>query len=148
MPSTKNSPAIRQCPASRNCGRPLSTGIKADRGWQYEPEQVQVACGGKHGLYNMAQALLNPGDEVIIPAPYWVSYPPIVQLAGGTPVFCELREEDDFDINPDRLRACVYRQDPGHHPQQPVESHRFGLFPKGIGCGGRTGPGSRLVYHQ
>ncbi len=81
--------------------------IKADRGWSYEPEQVQVACGGKHGLYNMAQALINPGDEVIIPAPFWVSYPPIVQLAGGTPVFLELREEDDFDINPDRLRACV-----------------------------------------
>lgn len=81
--------------------------IKADRGWRYELEQVQVSCGGKHGLYNMAQALVNPGDEVIIPAPYWVSYPPIVQLAGGTPVFLELKEEDDFDINPDRLRACV-----------------------------------------
>lgn len=81
--------------------------IKADRGWQYEPEQVQVACGGKHGLYNMAQALIDPGDEVIIPAPYWVSYPPIVQLAGGTPVFLELREEDDFDLDPARLKACV-----------------------------------------
>ncbi len=77
--------------------------LAADRGWTYEPDQVQVCCGGKHGLYNMAQVLVNPGDEVLIPTPYWVSYPPIVQLAGGTPVFVPLAEEDDFDLDPDIL---------------------------------------------
>lgn len=77
--------------------------LATDHGWQYEPDQVQIACGGKHGLYNMAQVLINPGDEVLIPTPYWVSYPPIVQLAGGTPVFVPLSEQDDFDLNPAEL---------------------------------------------
>lgn len=74
--------------------------LAADRGWSYEPDQVQVCCGGKHGLYNMAQALINPGDEVLIPTPYWVSYPPIVQLAGGIPVLVPLSEENNFDLDP------------------------------------------------
>lgn len=74
-----------------------------DRGWLYEPDQVQVCCGGKHGLYNMAQALFGPGDEVLIPTPYWVSYPPIVQLAGATPVEVPLSEENDFDLTEDLL---------------------------------------------
>ncbi len=73
--------------------------VRADRGWQYEPDQIQVSCGGKHGLYNMAQALFNAGDEVLIPSPYWVSYPPIVQLAGATPVEVPLAEENEFDLD-------------------------------------------------
>lgn len=74
--------------------------LAADHGWQYRPEQIQVSCGGKHGLYNMAQALFGPGDEVLVPAPYWVSYPPIVQLAGATPVIVPLDEKSDFDLDP------------------------------------------------
>ena len=69
-----------------------------DHGWQYTPEQIQVSCGGKHGLYNMAQALFGPGDEVLVLAPYWVSYPDIIQLAGATPVIVPLTEEKDFDL--------------------------------------------------
>ncbi|MEA2085246.1 MAG: pyridoxal phosphate-dependent aminotransferase [Thermodesulfobacteriota bacterium] len=71
-----------------------------DRGWQYDPDQIQVSCGGKHGLYNMIQALFNPGDEVLIPTPYWVSYPPMVQLAGATAVPVPLVEKDAFDLDP------------------------------------------------
>ncbi|PIY21529.1 MAG: aspartate aminotransferase, partial [Deltaproteobacteria bacterium CG_4_10_14_3_um_filter_60_8] len=67
-----------------------------DHGWKFTPDQIQVSCGGKHGLYNMAQVLFNPGDEVLIPTPYWVSYPPIVLLAGATPVLFPLDEKDDF----------------------------------------------------
>ncbi|MFC1524705.1 pyridoxal phosphate-dependent aminotransferase [Thermodesulfobacteriota bacterium] len=78
-----------------------------DRGWKYTPDQIQVACGGKHGLYNMAQALFGPGDEVLIPTPYWVSYPPIVQLAGATPVLVPLAEENDFDLDPKDLDKYV-----------------------------------------
>ncbi|MFH1217897.1 MAG: pyridoxal phosphate-dependent aminotransferase [Pseudomonadota bacterium] len=78
-----------------------------DRGWQYEPDQVQVCCGGKHGLYNMAQALFGPGDEVLIPTPYWVSYPPIVLLAGATPVLVPLSEKDNFDLTEENLNKCV-----------------------------------------
>ncbi len=81
--------------------------FKEDKGWSYEPDQIQVCCGGKHGLYNMAQALFGPGDEVIIPTPYWVSYPPIIELAGATPVLLQLSDKDGFDINPDALKKCV-----------------------------------------
>nr|WP_245529485.1 pyridoxal phosphate-dependent aminotransferase [Desulfobulbus propionicus] len=77
--------------------------LQNDQGWDYAPDQVQVSCGGKHGLYNIFQAILNPGDEVLIPAPYWVSYPPMVQLAGGTPVIVPLKEENNFDFDPATL---------------------------------------------
>ena len=77
--------------------------LAADKGWRYEADQIQVCCGGKHGLYNMAQALFGPGDEVLIPTPYWVSYPPIVQLAGATPVEVPLSEENDFDLSEELL---------------------------------------------
>ena len=81
--------------------------FKQAQGWDYTPDQVQVSCGGKHGLYNIFQAVLNPGDEVLIPAPYWVSYPPMVQLASGIPVSVPLREEDGFDLDPAVLEGCV-----------------------------------------
>ena len=81
--------------------------LKKDQGWDYAPDQVQVSCGGKHGLYNIFQAILNPGDEVLIPAPYWVSYPPMVQLAGGVPVIVPLKEENSFDFDPTVLAKYV-----------------------------------------
>jgi len=81
--------------------------LKKDQGWDYVPDQVQISCGGKHGLYNIFQAIVNPGDEVLIPSPYWVSYPPMVQLAGGTPVIVPLRQESDFDIDPSILAQYV-----------------------------------------
>lgn len=74
--------------------------LAKEQGWRYTPDEVQVSCGGKHGLYNVCQAILNPGDEVLIPAPYWVSYPPMVQLAGGTPVIVPLDQNNGFDIDP------------------------------------------------
>lgn len=77
--------------------------LRGDQGWEYTPDDVQISCGGKHGLYNIFQAVLNPGDEVLIPAPYWVSYPPMVQLAGGTPVIVPLKQENRFDIEPAAL---------------------------------------------
>jgi len=81
--------------------------LKKDQDWDYIPDQVQISCGGKHGLYNIFQAILNSGDEVLIPSPYWVSYPPMVQLAGGTPVIVPLSEENDFDIDPAILAQYV-----------------------------------------
>ncbi|MGB5687096.1 MAG: pyridoxal phosphate-dependent aminotransferase [Candidatus Electrothrix sp.] len=79
--------------------------FKEDHNWDYTPDEIQVCCGGKHGLYNIFQAMLNPGDEVLIPAPYWVSYPPMVQLAGGVPVIVPLDESMGFDLNPETLAA-------------------------------------------
>ena len=74
--------------------------LQREQGWEYKPDEVQISCGGKHGLFNIFQAVLNPGDEVLIFAPYWVSYPPMVQLAGGTPVIVPLHQERQFDIDP------------------------------------------------
>jgi aspartate aminotransferase len=81
--------------------------FKRDNNLSYEPDEVMVSCGGKHVLYNLAQAVLNPGDEVIIPAPYWVSYPPIVVLAGASPVVVGTREADDFKLSPESLKAAI-----------------------------------------
>ncbi len=96
-----------------------------DKGWHYEPDQIQVSCGGKHGLYNMAQALFNHGDEVLIPTPYWVSYPPIVQLAGATPVSVPLSENKDFDLDPHVLESYVTDRTRGiilNSPSNPIGS--------------------------
>jgi aspartate aminotransferase len=69
-------------------------------------DQVLVSCGAKHSLYNLFMALLDPGDEVLIPAPYWVSYPDMVMLAGGKPVILDTRAEDDFAVTADQVRAA------------------------------------------
>lgn len=78
-----------------------------DQGIHYDKSQILVSCGAKHTLYNAAQALLDPGDEVIIPAPYWVSYPDIVRLADGQPVILETRESDGYALDPKQLEAKV-----------------------------------------
>ncbi|RMG98438.1 MAG: pyridoxal phosphate-dependent aminotransferase, partial [Candidatus Dadabacteria bacterium] len=69
--------------------------------------EVTVACGAKHILYNLFQVLLDPGDEVIVPAPYWVSYPDQIQLAGGRPVLLPTAEEDGFRMRPEALEAAL-----------------------------------------
>jgi len=80
---------------------------KNDNGLDYEAKQVLVSCGGKQSSYNLCQALLNPGDEVIIPAPYWVSYPDMVLLADGVPVIIETTQAQRFKITPEQLRAAI-----------------------------------------
>ncbi len=81
--------------------------LKRDNELDYETAQVFVAPGGKPVIYDAMMATLNPGDEVIIPAPYWVSYPDIVNLAGGTPVAIETREADGFKLQPEALEAAI-----------------------------------------
>lgn len=81
--------------------------FKRDNGLDYTPEQVMINVGGKHSCYLVMHALLNPGDEVIVPAPYWVSYPPIVVLAGGTPVVINTKQDNDFKLKLDELKAAV-----------------------------------------
>ena len=66
-----------------------------------------ISCGAKHTLYNLATALLNPGDELLVPSPFWVSYPEQARLLGAVPVAVETREATGFDLDPDRLRAAV-----------------------------------------
>ena len=81
--------------------------FKRDNNLDYEPAQVFVAPGGKPVIYDAMMATLNPGDEVVIPAPYWVSYPDIVNLAGGTPVAVETRAEDGFKLQPEDLESAI-----------------------------------------
>ena len=81
--------------------------LKRENGLDYKPSQVTVGSGGKHVLYNALLATVNPGDEVIIPAPYWVSYPDIVLLGGGTPVLIDTKMEDGFKLTPEALEAAI-----------------------------------------
>ncbi|CAI8904639.1 Aspartate/prephenate aminotransferase [Methylocaldum szegediense] len=81
--------------------------FKRENGLDYDVKQVLVSCGGKQSFYNLAQALLNPGDEVIIPAPYWVSYPDMVLLAGAVPVIIDAPQSQKFKITPAQLKAAL-----------------------------------------
>ncbi len=74
---------------------------------EYTPEEILVSCGGKQSFYNMAQAILDHDDEVVIPTPYWVSYPDMSILAGGVPVFVHADEKQNFKITPNQLRAAI-----------------------------------------
>jgi aspartate aminotransferase len=78
-----------------------------EKGISYEKNEVIVSCGAKHSLYNIAQALFEKGDEVIIPAPFWVSYPDQVLINEGTPVIVPTEEEDGFILNPERLKKAI-----------------------------------------
>jgi len=81
--------------------------FKKDNALDYTRDEVLVSCGGKHSIFNLFQALLNPGDEVIIPAPYWVSYPVMVALGGGTPKVVHTKEADGFRMSPEAFRAAI-----------------------------------------
>lgn len=103
---------------NRSIGYTASSGIielkeaickkfKDDNNIDYSPENIVVSNGAKHSLFNTIQALLNPGDEVIIPSPYWVSYVELVKMAGGIPVILETQEETGFQIEIEKLRSLV-----------------------------------------
>ena len=81
--------------------------LQAENGISYEPSQVLIANGGKHALAQVFQPLINPGDEVIIPAPFWLSYPEMVRVAGGVPVFVKTSVEEGFLMSPEQLEAAI-----------------------------------------
>lgn len=81
--------------------------FKRDNQLDYNRDQILVSCGGKQSFYNLCQALLNKGDEVIIPAPYWVSYPDMVLLAGGEPVIAHADQESNFKLTADMLEGAI-----------------------------------------
>ncbi|HSO80023.1 MAG TPA: pyridoxal phosphate-dependent aminotransferase [Chromatiaceae bacterium] len=81
--------------------------FKRENGFDYQVEEILVSCGGKQSFYNLAQAILDPGDEVIIPAPYWVSYPDMSLLAGGVPVIVDAGADQSFKITPAQLEAAL-----------------------------------------
>ena len=78
-----------------------------DNGLTYKPSQIIVSCGGKHSCYNVILATCAEGDEVIIPAPYWLSYPEMAKLAGATPVILSTSDKTEFKVTPEQLRAAI-----------------------------------------
>jgi aspartate aminotransferase len=84
--------------------------FQRENGVTYKRPQILVSCGGKHSFYNLAQAIFDKGDEVLIPAPYWVSYPPMVELADATPVILKTKEENDFKVRPEALKKAITKK--------------------------------------
>lgn len=78
-----------------------------DNGLSYAPDQILVSCGAKHTLFNACMAILSHGDEAVIPAPYWVSYPDMVRVAEGTPIIIQTGIESDFKVTPEQLEAAI-----------------------------------------
>ena len=81
--------------------------FERDNGLKYAPDQILVSCGAKHTLFNACMAILSHGDEAIIPAPYWVSYPDMVRVAEGVPVIIETGIDSDFKVTPEQLDAAI-----------------------------------------
>src|SRR6266704_3136096 len=81
--------------------------FKNENGLTYKPSQVVVSCGGKHSCYNVIIATCEEGDEVIIPAPYWLSYPEMVKLASATPVIVQTTDKTEFKVTPEQLRSAI-----------------------------------------
>jgi aspartate aminotransferase len=91
-------PELRQAAADK---------FKRDNGLSYKPSQIIISCGGKHSCCNVILATCNPGDEVIIPAPYWLSYPEMARLAEATPVILPTSDQTEFKVTPEQLRAAI-----------------------------------------
>ncbi len=91
-------PELRQAVADK---------FKRENGLEYKPSQIIVSCGGKHSCFNTIMATCQRGDEVLIPAPYWLSYPEMAKLAEATPVILETTDETEFKVTPDQLRAAI-----------------------------------------
>jgi aspartate aminotransferase len=85
----------------------ISDKFKADNGIDYKPSQIIVSCGAKHSCYNAILATCQPGDEVVIPAPYWLSYPEMVRLAGADPIFVQTREENGWKMTADEFQDAM-----------------------------------------
>jgi aspartate aminotransferase len=99
--------AVDGTPALKNA---IIKKFKRENSLDYQIDQVTVGAGGKHVIYNAMVATLNEGDEVVIPAPYWVSYPDIVLLAGGTPIILKCNEKQGFKINPSELEKSITKK--------------------------------------
>ncbi len=99
--------------------------FKKDNDLEYKRDEIIVTCGGKHALYNLFQAVFQEGDEVIIPSPFWVSYPAMVELAGATPVIAETREEEEYQLTAEMLKKHITSKTKGiilNYPSNPTGS--------------------------
>ncbi len=107
----------------------IAVKTKRDSGYEVEAKQVLVSNGGKHALFNACMAIIDPGDEVILPAPYWVSYPDMIRLAGGTMVAVDTTEATGFRATLDQLEKARSPQDQSPDLHLPVQPNGVGLPP-------------------
>jgi aspartate aminotransferase len=99
--------------------------FKKDNNLSYKRDEIIISCGGKHSLYNLFQAIFDEGDEVLIPVPYWVSYPPMIELADAKPVFVETYENEDYQLTADMLKKYINKKTKGiilNYPSNPAGS--------------------------
>ena len=106
-PSRKGTPSMPPLPESRNCGKRSGITWRSTPIISYKPDQILVSNGAEQVLIEAMMALLDPGDEVIIPVPCWVSYPEQVKLADGVPVLIERQMEDDFRLRPEQVAKKI-----------------------------------------
>ncbi|NUN53563.1 MAG: aminotransferase class I/II-fold pyridoxal phosphate-dependent enzyme [Planctomycetaceae bacterium] len=118
----------------------IAAKLKRDNGVAVDPSQIVVSNGAKHSIFNALQAIVNRGDEVIIPAPYWVSYPEMVKLVDGVPVILKTTEKSDFKISPAQLKKAVTKRTKALILAFGSSVHAFTLvvttFILGLGLGG------------
>ena len=122
--------------------------LKRDNGLLYRREQVVVSCGAKHTLHNLAQVLFDPGDEVILPSPYWTTYETIIQMAEAVPVIIPTTEHEGFRVSLDTLEHQPDASDEGDHAQQPEQSHRQHVSPRRVSSHCDAGDGARHLRHR
>jgi aspartate aminotransferase len=104
---TEGNSGYTAVPGTPEVLKAIQTKLKRDNGLEYEVGDIITNVGAKHSLFNLFQALINDGDEVIIPAPYWVTYPEIVKYSGGVPVYIETNDSSEFKVTPTQLKNAI-----------------------------------------
>ena len=122
--------------------------FKRENGLTYKPSQIIVSCGGKHSCYNVILATCQEGDEVLIPAPYWLSYPEMVKLASAKPVILPTTDKTEFKVTPAQLRAAITPNTRLVHPELAEQSDRQRLYAGGNQGAGRCLRGKRRAHHE
>ncbi len=126
----------------------IAAKFQRENGLTYKPSQIIVSCGGKHSCYNVILATCEAGDEVIIPAPYWLSYPEMVKLAGAKPVILQTTDKTEFKVTPAQLRAAITPNTRLFSPQFAEQSHRQRLYAGGNQGARRHLRGEKRPHHE
>jgi aspartate aminotransferase len=104
---TEGNSAYTAVPGTPEVLKAIQTKLKRDNGLDYEISDIVTNNGAKHSLFNLFQAIINHGDEVIIPAPYWVTYPEIIKYCGGIPIYIDTDDTTEFKITPEQLKSAI-----------------------------------------
>ena len=149
MPPTRRTTSTRPPPGCPSCSEAIAVKTRRDSGFECAAGQVLVTNGGKHAVFTAFAALCDPGDEVLVPAPYWTTYPEAITLAGGVPVVIDTTEETGFQVTIDQLEAAWTAAHQGAAVRQPRQPVRRGV-PARAGGGDRAlgGRARRVGDHR